>query len=545
MALSIRFIRKMSRAITVLSLVPFLALSATPVDPGSETPGSEIRILARLKRASDLVPAPGKPRCYYRFGAPELDSLGRRYACKSINRMCPWDKTERTLIIRLPKGGASSQALVAAYRATGRFELVELDGIGYGHGVSGAAATPNDADFNLQWGLHNQGMATFGTIRSKAGADIKAVEAWDVAQGSAGVLVAVLDCGLNIAHPDIAARVYVNAKEIPGNHIDDDGNGFVDDVNGWAFANDSAVEGIPGTPRVLDDYGHGTNVAGIIGAIGGNGIGFAGVDRHCRIMPVKVLNAKNWGYYSWFAAGIRYAVDNGAQVINMSLGGANGNVMVMQEAVAYALKKNVTVVASMGNERSSVPEFPAAFPGVIAVGATGPDDNYARSFEWDTAKGGNFGPHMSVCAPGEFIYGLHYQDAANYDTYWSGTSQAAPAVTAVCALLLAQSPGRTPAEVKRLIEISADDQVGDAGLDPPGIDAHYGHGRLNAYRAVLAGAAVTAIAANGLIARRSADPAGGYILPRDFLGRSRTRQAALGAAAAGGALARDPSGSHW
>ena len=130
----------------------------------------------------------------------------------------------------------------------------------------------------------------------------------------------MLDGGLKINHPDIAARVWVNAEEIPGNGKDDDANGYVDDVNGWSFANNQADEDMPGSPNVADGLGHGTNVAGIIGAIGGNEIGLAGVAR-CRIMPVKVLNDSNWGYYSWWAAGIRYAVDNGARIINLSLGG--------------------------------------------------------------------------------------------------------------------------------------------------------------------------------------------------------------------------------
>ncbi|MDB5047217.1 MAG: type sorting protein [Fibrobacteres bacterium] len=439
-----------------------------------------------------------KPARYPRFASADLDNLGRRFACKPIARMCPWDEKEGTLVLRFPRGAVSEKALLDAYKATGRFDLVELDGIGFGHGAAstmgaaggaGIAADPNDPYFNLQYGLRNPGVRKFETTQSKAGADIKAVEAWDLNPGSTGILVAVLDCGLNTKHPDIAARVWVNKGEIAGNGKDDDGNGFIDDVNGWAFANDAQNESLPGSADVSDGLGHGTNVAGIIGAISGNGFGMAGVAR-CTIMPVKVLNNQNWGYFSWWAAGIRYAVDNGARVINMSMGGPNGNTTVLHNAIDYALQRNVAMVISMGNSRSDVPDYPAAFDGVIAVGATGPDDRYVKSFPWDTTKGSNYGPHISVCAPGNFIYGLHFSDSNEYGTYWSGTSQAAPHVTGVCALLLAQDPARKPADLKRLLEAGADDGVGDPAQDTPGFDVHYGHGRLNAKRSLAAGAAV-------------------------------------------------------
>lgn len=506
------------------------ALSISAAAPAGPSLPQEIRLLVRPKPGVVLESAPSDPAPnlarYPRFRAPVLDSLGRRFACKPLVRMCPWDKTEGTWILRFPGGGAAAKTLLDAYRATGKFDLVESDGIGFGHGAPGAAgmektgaaaADPDDPYFNLQYGLKNPGVREFEATQSKTGADIKAVEAWDIQRGTPDVLVAVLDCGLNISHPDIASRVWVNKGEIPGNAIDDDKNGFVDDVNGWSFANDAGKESLAGTADVTDGLGHGTNVAGIVGAIGGNGLGMAGVAR-CTLMPVKVLNVENWGYFSWWAAGIRYAVDNGARVINMSMGGPNGDVAGLRSAIAYALEKNVAVIVSMGNSRSAVPDYPAAFKGVIAVGATGPDDRWVSSFPWDTGKGSNYGPHISVCAPGNFIYGLHFSDSNEYGTYWSGTSQAAPHVAGVCALLLAQDPARKPADLKRLLEAGADDGVGDPAQDTPGFDVRYGYGRLNAKRSLAAGMPV----ALRMPARKGRSDLAALGLSsgeRDFLGR--------------------------
>lgn len=504
----------------------------------------DIRILVRPKASTELGQsgsAGSKSLARYpRFISPGLDSLGRRFGARPVIRMCPWDRKEGTLILRFPGKGLSGEsrsqqaekAIVDAYRATGAFESVEADGVGRGHGAAGAAgasspqgisgataADPDDLFFVRQYGLKNTGTRSFAGIQGKAGADIEAVEAWGINPGSESIVVAVLDGGLNIRHPDIASRVWVNANEIPDNGKDDDANGYIDDVNGWAFAETGADEGLPGSPDVYDGLGHGTNVAGIIGAIGGNEIGMAGVAR-CRIMPVKVLNDSNWGYYSWWAAGIRYAVDNGARIVNLSLGGEDGNVASLRSAVEYALAHDVALVVSMGNERSSVAQFPAAFPGVIAAGATGPDDLWVKNFPWDNTntKGSNFGPHISVCAPGNIIYGLHYSNSGNYDSYWSGTSQAAPHVAGVCALLLAQDPTRKPADLKRLVEAGAEDQVGDAALDTPGFDTHYGFGRLNALRSLRAGLPV---AIRPLKPERKAFPwAAGRELDRNLLGRA-------------------------
>jgi subtilisin family serine protease len=474
--------------------IALACLFAAAVQAESAERGSgEIRILARC---SDPGLA-ARMRCDRKdsvSGVPDLaepipvmQGLAERFNCLSAAPLTPWDPSEGTVVLVFPDTVAAP-ALVAAYRGTGLFDWVEVDGAGRAHGershsaLSAPAVKPNDPYYNLQYALKNDGTRTFANVKSKSGADIDAEAAWGLQAGDSSLIVAVLDGGVALSHPELAGRLWKNPREIAGNGQDDDGNGFVDDVNGWNFA----VNQQGGNANVADDYGHGTNVAGIIGAISGNSLGVAGVAR-CRVLPVKVLDSQNSGLYSWWAAGIRYAVQQGAKVINLSLGGQSTSFSTLKAAVEYALANNVTVVASMGNQRSETPDYPAAFDGIIAVGATGPDDNWVRSFTWDTTKGSNFGKHISVSAPGSFIHGLDYRNHASYQSYWSGTSQASPMVAGVCALLLSQGVQRTPAEIKRLIETGAEDGVGDASLDSPGWDRYYGNGRLNAYRSLLAG----------------------------------------------------------
>ncbi len=482
-----------------LSAALAFALASTNIlaEPEGQSRG-EIRVLARF--SNPLLAA--ALRIDLRDSTPEysagkdsdvpspfpvLEGLGARFHCLSAAPLTPWDPSEGTVVLTFPDSVAGP-ALVAAYRGTGLFDWVEVDGAGQAHGersfsaLAAPAVKPNDPYYNLQYALKNDGTRTFGNVKAKAGADIDAEAAWGLQAGDSTVIVAVLDGGVALSHPELAGRLWKNPKEIPGNGQDDDGNGFVDDVNGWSFA----VNQQGGDANVADDYGHGTNVAGIIGAISGNSLGVAGLAR-CTVLPVKVLDSQNNGLYSWWAAGIRYAVQQGAKVINLSLGGQSTSFSTLKSAVDYALANGVIVVASMGNQRSETPDYPAAFDGIVAVGATGPDDNWVRSFTWDTTKGSNFGKHISVSAPGSFIHGLDYRSNTNYQSYWSGTSQACPMVAAVCALLLSQGPGRTPAEIKRLIEMGAEDGVGDASLDSPGWDRYYGNGRLNAYRSLLAG----------------------------------------------------------
>jgi thermitase len=144
----------------------------------------------------------------------------------------------------------------------------------------------------------------------------------------------------------------------------------------------------------------------------------------------------------------------------------------------------VVVVACMMNTNSSTIYYPAGYPGVIAVGATNPNDTRCNPFFWSTTSGSNYGSHISVVAPGNYIYGLNYQSDTNYGSYWGGTSQATPLVSGLAGILLALNPKRTPAQIKAIIEVTADDLTGMPSEDTPGKDDYYGFGRINALKAL-------------------------------------------------------------
>ena len=279
-----------------------------------------------------------------------------------------------------------------------------------------AAAAPGDPLFGDQWSLSDDTVLGAGP-------------AWDQTTGG-DVTVAVIDSGVDTTHADLAPNVWTNAGEIPGNGVDDDGNGFVDDTQGWNFVSNS--------PNVRDDNGHGTHVAGIIGARGGNGIGIAGVAWRARIMPIKVLDASAVGSAATLALGIRYAVANGAQVINLSVSGP-GYSRAFDEAVQFASDSGVVVVGAAGNDGRNVdaaPAYPAAFqaPLLVAVAAT--------------AQGGGLSPvsnfgagNVELAAPGQDI--VSTAAGGGYERR-TGTSMATPHVAGAIVLLAAARPDLGP-----------------------------------------------------------------------------------------------------
>jgi subtilisin family serine protease len=248
--------------------------------------------------------------------------------------------------------------------------------------------------------------------------------AWRQTRGG-DVTVAVVDSGLDLGHPDLAPNLWTNPGEIPGNGVDDDGNGFVDDVHGWDFV---AGDGDP-----QDTNGHGTHVAGIIGARGGNGIGVAGVAWRARLMAVRVLGDDATGLATTVADGIRYAVANGARVVNLSLAGPQYS-PDLEAAVADAEAHGVLVVAAAGNEGrdlTSAPSYPASLPeeNVLGVAATAPSGGLASISDR--------GPGADLAAPGEDVLSTALGGG---DEWRTGTSMAAPHVTGALVLLAAARP---------------------------------------------------------------------------------------------------------
>lgn len=369
--------------------------------------------------------------------------------------------------------------LCNSFSNNSKVDFAEPDFVGEAAGEKGGykgAMTPNDELLRKQWGLYNDGSVKTSTGRmGKKYADMNVLKAWDIETGSEDIIVAILDSGAKTDHPDLNSRVWVN-KEETKNGRDDDGNGFIDDINGFNFAYDN--------PNVKDDGGHGTNISGTVGATTNNSLGFAGIDQKCRLMICKNLDDENLGEYSWWSASLYYAANNGAKVINMSEGGYDYS-KTLENAINFAYDAGALIVASMMNKNNGDSYYPASFKNVMAIGATDTDDSRCREFTW--GGGSNWGKHISVIAPGNRVYGLDYKDNYNYDVYWSGTSQATAYVSGVASVLLGQDPSRSNRDLREIITKSSIDQCGDPREDAPGWDQYYGYGRVDLYEALTYG----------------------------------------------------------
>ncbi|MBS1721648.1 MAG: S8 family serine peptidase [Armatimonadetes bacterium] len=314
-------------------------------------------------------------------------------------------------VVTVPSGRllASKRALEAS---TG-VQLVEFD-----HAAR-LAYTPNDPLWGAQWHMRT----------------IKADLAWDTSFGSSQVIVAVIDTGVLRTHEDLAANMWENTGEIPGNNIDDDNNGYVDDRYGWDFANgDNSPE---------DDYGHGTACAGIVAAVQDNNIGVTGVAPRARIMNLKATNNDGYLFDSYLAPAYIYGANMGARVFSMSYFSDRVS-QSEKDAMNYAVAHGVLPVAAAGNSSSVIPFYPGAYENVLSVAAV--DGNNNRSWFSD------YGSWVDVAAPGE---GLTTTAADGTYTGFGGTSGACPHVAGVAALLIGAKLNATPTEVRTAIEDTA------------------------------------------------------------------------------------------
>jgi len=295
-----------------------------------------------------------------------------------------------------------------------------------------AQLTPNDTNFGNLWGMHNTGQTVNGDS-GIAGADIDAPEAWDVFVGDPNFVIAVIDTGFNYNHPDLAANAWINPGEIAGNGIDDEGNGFIDDVRGWDFIN--------GDNNPMDDNGHGTHCSGTFGGVGNNNLGVAGVNWQCKIAGVKFLSAGGGGQISDGVLCVDYVTVTGIKISNNSWGGG-GFSSSFSAALDNARDNGCLFIAAAGNNSSnndSNPFYPSSYnqDNVISVLATTNNDQMS-SFS-------NFGAtSVDIGAPGSTVYSTFNSSYA----YLDGTSMACPHVCGVASLVWAANPTWSYLEVK-------------------------------------------------------------------------------------------------
>jgi subtilisin family serine protease len=326
--------------------------------------------------------------------------------------------------------------------------------------IQWADAIPDDPDFGQLWGLDNT-TQTGGTDD----ADIDGPEAWDIATGSQSIVVGVIDTGVDYNHEDLAANMWKNPGEIEGNGIDDDGNGFVDDIYGWDFYN--------GDSDPFDDAGHGSHCSGTIGAVGNNGVGVAGVNWNVEIMALKFLGAGGSGPTSAAVEAVEYATmmrrDHGVNVVLTSNSwGGGGASQALEDAIADCGTENIMFVAAAGNSGSdndATPYYPATYPqdNIIAVAATDHNDAKASFSSYGLET-------VDLAAPGVDVYST--LPGNGYGTK-SGTSMATPHVAGVAALAWSLAPSAPFADVKAAIVDGTDPVDSMSGITVSG-------GRLNA-----------------------------------------------------------------
>jgi subtilisin family serine protease len=358
-------------------------------------------------------------------------------------------------VVKLPPALAIAEAL-GHYRGHPDVDYAEPDYI------LSANVVPNDPQYGdgTLWALNNTGQSG-----GQNDADIDAPEAWNLRTDAQQVIVAVVDTGVRFTHEDLAANMWRNPGEVAGNGVDDDRNGYVDDVYG--------ISALDATGYPMDGNGHGSHVAGIIAAAGNNGRGIVGVAWRAQIMALKFLDANGDGYTSDAVVSIDYARAKGAAVVNASFAGPDNSIS-LRDAINRARSAGMMIVAAAGNEalnNDSIPTYPAnyAVDNVVSVAATTRSDTLANY--------SNYGAQtVDLAAPGSSIYSAYFSADNAYVTM-SGTSMAAPHVAGAVALLRAHVPSLSYAQIIDRLLKAVDPLPALAGKTATG-------GRLNLQRAL-------------------------------------------------------------
>lgn len=347
------------------------------------------------------------------------------------------------------KPGQPIEEVLQAYRSDPNVEYAELN---YIICVSSAAASPrepNDPFYPAQWSLDK----------------IDAAQAWDISTGGLPTIVAVVDSGVDYNHRDLHNNMWINQAELTGlAGVDDDQNGYVDDIYGYNFVYNNADP--------VDDHGHGTHCAGIIAAQADNGLDIAGICWNTKIMAIKFLGSLGEGTTADAVLSVYYAVANGADIISCSWGSGEES-KALQDALDYAYSQGVFVVAAAGNDNSNQPYYPAGYPHVISVTATDSEDK-----KWSLS---NYGDWIDIAAPGVDILSLRAEGTSEggtygrYTTIMSGTSMAAPHVAGACALMLSANPELSYAKLYDML-VKTTDPIAPGICDSDG--------RLNLFKAV-------------------------------------------------------------
>ncbi|MBI4056079.1 MAG: S8 family serine peptidase [Elusimicrobia bacterium] len=446
------------------------------MDLGTPDQGPEIisnQILIKIKKESALLIREDVP---FQTGLAHLDQLNLKHGAQKFRRLVQGGKKSKTqtpvfqwykITLNSPQEILSasdkshSQKLERLNQILNEYKIdssVESASLNY---VARAMAVPNDP-FYVSSGTWGQTYSDLWGIRKTS-----PEPAWDQTTGSTSVIVADIDTGVDRNHEDLRDNMWVNSGEIPGNGLDDDDNGYVDDVYGWDYAN--------GDNDPIDDHGHGTHTAGTIAATGNNAVGVVGMNWSSRIMALKILTAGGSGNLADAIPAMIYAADNGARVTSNSWGCAC-YFQPLDDAIRYVHEAGVVTVTAAGNSSSDAVDFyPASADMAITVAASDPNDLKANFSNW--------GEKIDVAAPGVDILSVRASTnricdasrtvAAQYCRL-SGTSMATPHVAGLAALLLSQNPSLNPEEVRQTLRHGADD------LGSPGKDTLFGYGRINA-----------------------------------------------------------------